>query len=363
MISKKYFDNVGLGSILEKVLDGERLSIEDGHTLYNCTDITALGALASIARRKLHGNKAFYVLNRHINYTNICINGCKFCAYARQRGEEGSFHLSKSEILEKLRNAPVSPREIHVVGGCHPDIPLSFFEETFAEVKKEFPKATLKCFTVVEIANFANIEKTTTLEILKRLQAVGVEMLTGGGAEIFAPETRNKICPKKIDAETWLKIHGEAHSLGFSTNCTMLYGHVESIADRLDHLDRLRKQQDISGGYNCFIPLPFLTENSKLKIENPLTGLDELKTIAISRLMLDNIPHIKAYWVMLTVKQAQAALHYGADDFDGTVVEEIIGHMAGASSDQAITRKDLEEMIIGCGFVPVERDAAFNKIS
>ncbi len=363
MITKEYFEKIGLGSILDKVLAGERLSIADGRTLYDCTDLTALGALASIVRRKLHGNKTFYVLNRHINYTNICINGCKFCAYARERGEDGSFQLSQNDILEKLRSAPVAPREIHVVGGCHPDIPLSFFEKSFIAVKKEYPQATLKCFTAVEIAHFAEIEGISSKEVLEKLRAVGVEMLPGGGAEIFAPETRNKICPKKLDGDNWLRIHEEAHSLGYTTNCTMLFGHVESVADRLDHLDQLRKQQDVSGGFNCFIPLPFLTENSALKIDNPLTGIDELKTIAISRLMLDNIPHIKAYWVMLTVKQAQAALHYGADDFDGTVVEEKIGHMAGASSEQALGRKELEEMILGCGFVPVERDAAFNEIS
>ncbi|WP_027721423.1 aminofutalosine synthase MqnE [Maridesulfovibrio zosterae] len=362
MISKNYFQNAGLGSILDKVLAGERISIEDGHALFECADLTALGALASIVRRKMHGDKTFYVLNRHINYTNICVNGCLFCAYARKRGEEGSFQLSKEDILEKLHNAPVSPREIHVVGGCHPDIPLSFFEDTFATIKKEFPLGVIKSFTAVEIVHFAKLEGIPTIKVLERLRKAGSEMLTGGGAEIFAPETRNKICPKKIDAETWLRVHGEAHSLGYTTNCTMLFGHYESIADRLDHLDRLRKQQDETGGFNCFISLPFQTENSKLKIENPLTGIDELKTIAISRLMLDNIPHIKAYWVMLGVKQAQAALHFGADDFDGTVVEEKIGHMAGASSDQSLARVELEEMIRGCGFTPVERDAAFNEI-
>ncbi|WP_027177210.1 aminofutalosine synthase MqnE [Maridesulfovibrio hydrothermalis] len=362
MISKNYFNNAGLGSILDKILAGDRLSIEDGHTLFECKDLTALGTLASIVRRKMHGSKTFYVLNRHINYTNICINGCLFCAYARERGEQGAFQLSKEDIMEKLRSAPVAPREIHVVGGCHPDIPLSFFEETFVSIKSEFPQAVIKSFTAVEIAHFAKIEGISTIETLERLRKAGAEMLPGGGAEIFAPETRRKICPKKLDADNWLRVHGEAHKLGYSTNCTMLFGHIESIADRLDHLDRLRKQQDETGGFNCFIPLPFLTENSRLEIEHPLTGIDELKTIAISRLMLDNIPHIKAYWVMLGVKQAQTALHFGADDFDGTVVEEKIGHMAGASSDQALTRSELEEMIRGCGFTPVERDAAFNEV-
>lgn len=363
MISKDYFKSLGLSEILDKVTAAERLSLEDGKKLYECPDITAVGALASMVRHRLHGNNTYYVLNRHINYTNICINGCKFCAYSRERGQEGSFLLTKEEMLEKLRNAPLPPHETHIVGGCHPDLPLSFFEETLNAISKEFPDAPIKAFTAVEIDHFAKIEGITTVEVLKRLKENGLVMMPGGGAEIFAEETRNKICPKKIKADEWLRIHNEAHELGILTNCTMLFGHIESVDDRIDHLDRLRKQQDKSGGFTCFIPLPFLTENSKLEIEDPLTGIDELRTIAISRLMLDNIPHIKAYWVMLTVKQAQVALHFGADDFDGTVVEEKIGHMAGVNSEQALTRNELEEMIKGCGFIPIERDARFNKIS
>lgn len=363
MISKEYFKSLGLAEVLNKVTAGERLSLEDGRKLFDCPDISAVGALASMVRHRLHGDRTFYVLNRHINYTNVCINGCKFCAYARERGEEGSFILDRGQMLEKLRNAPLTPREVHIVGGCHPDLPLSFFEDALGAIHNEFPDAVIKAFTAVEIAHFAKLEGISTLETLRRLKNSGLAMLPGGGAEIFAEETREKICPKKLDSKGWLRVHEEAHSLDLSTNCTMLFGHIESIADRLDHLDRLRKQQDASGGFNCFIPLPFLTENSKLAIDDPLTGIDELKAIAVSRLMLDNIPHIKAYWVMLSVKQAQTALHFGADDFDGTVVEEKIGHMAGAQSEQALTRDELEEMIKGCGFKPVERDARFNEIS
>ncbi|WP_319761334.1 aminofutalosine synthase MqnE [Maridesulfovibrio sp.] len=362
MISKNYFDKAGLGSILDKVLAGERISTEDGMTLFNCPDLNALGALASIRRRQLHGNKTYYVINRHINYTNICVNGCLFCAYARKPEEKGAFKLSREEILEKLEKAPIPPREVHVVGGCHHDIPLSFFEETFVEIKKLLPQASIKSFTAVEIAHFATSEGISTVEVLKRLKEAGAEMLTGGGAEIFNPDVRAKICPGKLPGKEWLRIHGEAHELGYSTNCTMLYGHVESFADRVDHLDQLRRQQDKTGGFSCLIPLPFLTENSRLKIDNPLTGVDELRNIAVCRLMLDNIPHIKSYWVMLGVKQAQTALHFGADDFDGTVVEEKIGHMAGAESEQGLSRTELKEMISGCGFTPVERDAAFNEI-
>ncbi|GKT29197.1 F420, menaquinone cofactor biosynthesis like protein, partial [Aduncisulcus paluster] len=229
-----------LGSILDKVLAGERISTEDGLTLFNCPDLNALGALASIRRRQLHGNKTFYVINRHINYTNICVNGCLFCAYARKPEEDGSFKLSREDILEKLEKAPIPPVK-------------------FTLSAKLLPQAAIKAFTAVEIDHLASAEGITTVEVLKRLKTAGSEMLTGGGAEIFNPEVRAKICPEKLPGKEWLRIHGEAHELGYTTNCTMLYGHVESYADRVDHLDQLRRQQDISGGFNCLIPLPFLT--------------------------------------------------------------------------------------------------------
>ncbi|MBU1612216.1 MAG: CofH family radical SAM protein, partial [Proteobacteria bacterium] len=292
-----------------------------------------------------------------------CVNGCLFCAYQREADEKpGAFRLSTEQVLEKLATSPLPPREVHIVGGCHPTLPLAYFEETLVAVKQAHPEAVLKCFTAVEIAHFATLESLTTREVLVRLKAAGLSMLPGGGAEIFAPAVREQICPRKSTAGEWLRIHGEAHELGMKTNCTMLFGHIESLDDRLDHLDRLRQQQDKSGGFTCFIPLPFLTENSNLTIERPLTGLDELRTIAVSRLMLDNIPHLKAYWVMLTAKQAQVALHWGADDFDGTVVEEKIGHDAGAESDQGMTRTELTAMITGAGFTPVERNAFFERV-
>jgi aminodeoxyfutalosine synthase len=264
--------------------------------------------------------------------------------------------------VEKVRQSPLPPSEVHVVGGCHPSLPLAHFERMLGLLRESFPQAALKCFTAVEIAHFAALEGISTVEVLRRLKNAGLHMLPGGGAEIFAPEVRERVCPRKSSAEEWLRIHGEAHDLGLSTNCTMLFGHVETIDQRLDHLDRLRRQQDASGGFTCFIPLPFLTENSALKVEQPLTGLDELKTIAVSRLMLDNIPHVKAYWVMLTPKQAQVALSWGADDFDGTVVEEKIGHEAGAGTEQGLARTELEAMIRGAGFEPQERNALFEPL-
>ncbi|MBI9079049.1 MAG: aminofutalosine synthase MqnE [Pseudodesulfovibrio sp.] len=361
LLKNDYYENIGIGDIHAKVLAGERLSREDGIRLFDCPEPLAIGSLAHQVRTRMHGDKAFYVINQHINYTNICVNGCVFCAYQREEGQAGGFVLSIDEALAKI-DSSLTPREIHIVGGCHPKLGLKYFEELLNAIKVRIPNVVLKCFTAVEIAHFAKIEETTTINVLLRLNKAGLDMLAGGGAEIFNPYIREQICPRKSTAKEWLAIHEEAHQLGMKTNCTMLFGHIESHEDRIDHLVRLRESQDRGGGYTCFIPLPFLTENSQLSIEKPLTGLEELRTIAISRLMLDNISHIKAYWVMLGVKQAQAALKFGADDFDGTVVEEKIGHEAGATSEQGLSRTELEEMITGCGCTPVERDGFFNEI-
>ncbi|WP_316901436.1 aminofutalosine synthase MqnE [Pseudodesulfovibrio indicus] len=362
LFKNDYYANMGLADIRAKVAAGERLSFEDGVRLFNCPEPLAVGALAHQVRTRLHGDKAYYVLNRHVNYTNVCINRCVFCAYQREEGQQGGFVLTVDDVLSKIDAAPVTPREVHIVGGCHPKLALAYFEDVLNAVKTRLPGVVLKCFTAVEIAHFARLENLSTREVLSRLQKAGLDMLPGGGAEIFAPKIREQLCPRKSTADEWLAIHEEAHELGIKTNCTMLFGHIEAIEDRVDHLVRLRESQDRGGGYTCFIPLPFLTENSKLKIDRPLTGLEELRTIAVSRLMLDNIPHIKAYWVMLGVKQAQAALKFGADDFDGTVIEEKIGHEAGATSDQGLTRKELTDMIRGCGCTPVERDGFFNEV-
>ncbi|WP_319472042.1 aminofutalosine synthase MqnE [uncultured Pseudodesulfovibrio sp.] len=362
LLRSDFYDNLDLKDIHAKVLNGERLSFEDGLRLYDCPEPLAVGALAHHVRTRMHGDTAYYVVNQHINYTNVCVNGCTFCAYQREEGQKGAFVLNVDDALAKIVTAALKPQEIHIVGGCHPRLELEYFSDLLRAIKAQLPGVVLKCFTAVEIAHFAAIEGISTKEVLIRLKEAGLDMLPGGGAEIFAPAVREQICPKKSTADEWLAIHEEAHSLGLKTNCTMLFGHIESKEDRIDHLIRLRESQDRGGGYTCFIPLPFLTENSQLDIKNPLTGLEELRTIAISRLMLDNIPHIKAYWVMLGVKQAQAALKFGADDFDGTVVEEKIGHEAGATSEQGMTRNELEEMIRGCGCTPVERDGFFNEV-
>lgn len=366
-LDAEYYAALGLSSIYEKVSSGQRLSFEDGLRLYLCPDPTAVGALAHHVRMRLHGDATFYVVNRQINYTNVCVNGCTFCAFRRDDASQpGAFHLSKADILERLAAAQEGSLrldEMHMVGGCHPSLPLAWFEDLLHSIKEAFPDLPLKAFTPVEIEHFSRMESISTLDVLKRLKAAGLVMMPGGGAEIFDEELRKQICPHKADASAWLRISGEAHSLGLKTNCTMLYGHLETIEHRLDHLCRLREQQDKSGGFTCFIPLPFLTENSRLKLPEerigPQRGLDQLRTVAVSRLMLDNIPHIKAYWIMMAPKLAQTALWYGADDLDGTIVEEHIGHMAGSSAAQSMTIAELEEMIRRSGFRPVRRNAVF----
>lgn len=362
MFELKYYEKLGLGEICRKIQEGERLSLDDGERLFSCPDINALGSLAHHVRSALHGNAAYYVVNRHINYSNICVNGCRFCAFSRKKGDPQSFELSGDEILEKVRAQGNGLTEIHIVGGCHPDLPFSFFEGLLKEIRAVQPDTYIKAFTAVEIAHFSKQEGITVAEVLTRLKAAGLQMLPGGGAEVFSPRIRKNLCPEKLDGQGWLDVVRQAHEMGIRTNATMLYGHIETMRERLEHMAALRDLQDKTRGFVCFIPLPFQPANNELSHLPPTTGIDDLKTIAVSRLMLDNIPHIKAYWVMLTVKLAQTALFYGADDFDGTVVEEKIGHMAGADSKQGLTRLEIERIIRDAGFEPVERDSLFRRV-
>jgi aminodeoxyfutalosine synthase len=363
MFDYRFYQDLDLGDIYRKVQAGRRLDLEDGLKLFSCQDIVAIGAMAHKVRTHLHGDVAYYVMNQHINYSNICVNGCRFCAFGKQQGDPLAFELSLQAILEKVRargNAPLT--EVHIVGGCHPELRLSFFEGLLRELKAQHPSIIIKAFTAVEIDHFARNEDISTRDVLVRLKAAGLDMLPGGGAEIFSPRVRALLCPEKTAGEDWLKIACEAHQLGIRTNATMLYGHIETIEERLEHLVALRELQDETGGFLCFIPLPFQTANSGLTGIEPTTGIEDLKTMAVSRLMLDNVPHVKAYWIMLTVKLAQLALLFGADDFDGTVIEEKIGRMAGAESGQALTRSDLERIIREGGFEPVERNSFFERV-
>ncbi len=379
MFDQPHYAALGLGEIYAKVMDGERLSPAEGETLFACPDIFAVGALAHHARVQRHGHNTFYVRNRHINYSNVCVNHCRFCAFRRDdETQPGAFTLDKEAVLARALDDDGHPfAEIHVVGGCHPTLRLAWFEDLFRSLKALRPKAVLKAFTVAEIHHFARQEGCTEKAVLERLKHAGLAMLTGGGAEIFAPAVRERICPEKISGADYLRIAGEAHRLGLASNCSMLFGHVESFRDRAEHLCALREQQDKSGGFVCFIPLAFQARHNQLAealslggedksapqmLSDAAAGLDRLRVIAVARLLLDNIPHIKAYWVMLGVKTAQAALSFGADDLDGTIMEEHIGHMAGADAAQAMSRAELEAMITGCGFTPVNRDALFNTL-
>lgn len=361
MFESEYYEKIGLGEICRKIHAGERLTIEDGDRLFACQDITALGSLANHVRRALHGDTAYYIVNRHINYSNICVNGCRFCAFSRKKDDPLSFELSQEEILDKVRAQGKTLTEVHIVGGCHPELPLSFFEELLRKIRTLQPKAFIKAFTAVEIAHFSKLEDISVGEVLSRLKDAGLQMLPGGGAEVFSPRIRERLCPEKLDGNGWLDVVRQAHEMGIRTNATMLYGHIETKRERLEHMSAIRDLQDETNGFVCFIPLPFQPANNELSHLPPTTGIDDLKTIAVSRLMLDNIRHIKAYWVMLSVKLAQTALFYGADDFDGTVVEEKIGHMAGADSKQGLTCAEIERIIRDGGFEPVERDSLFRR--
>lgn len=363
MLNRDRYEQLGLAEVYEKVRDGRRLTEADGRRLFACHDVTAVGALAHQVRMRLHGDITYYVMNQHINYSNICINGCRFCAFGREKGDPRAFQLSVAEVLDKVwqrRHDPLT--EIHIVGGCHPELPLSYYETILREIKQLRPDVFIKAFTVVEIADFAKHAGISPAEVLERLRAAGLDMLPGGGAEIFHPRVRKLLCPKKLSGEGWLDIARQAHQAGLRTNATMLYGHVETHQERLEHLLALRQLQDETQGFVCFIPLTFQTANNQLKGIHPSTGVEDLKTIAVSRLMLDNIAHIKAYWIMLSVKLAQVALCFGADDFDGTIIEEKIGHMAGADSEQALTRSQLQRLIRDAGFEPVERNCFFDRV-
>jgi len=364
MLNYSWYRKLELEDVCKKIEARERLTLEDGERLFACPDLLAVGALAHQVRARLHGNLAYYVMNQHINYSNICVNGCKFCAFGRERGDPLAFQLSLNEVARKIKDGlSTLITEVHMVGGCHPDLPLSYFEDVVKEIKAVRPDVLIKAFTVVEIAHFAELEGCSTREVLTRLRSAGVDMLPGGGAEIFSPRIRALLCPAKLSGEGWLNVAREAHQLGIKSNATMLYGHLETHRERLSHMLALRNLQDETNGFVCFIPLPFQPMNTKIEGAEPTTGVEDLKTMAVSRLMLDNIPHLKAYWVMLTVKLAQVALNFGADDFDGTIIEEKIGHMAGAESEQALTRSELERTIREAGFEPVERNCYFQRVS
>ncbi len=353
-----------LKDIAHKVRSGKRLNAEDALALFRSDDIFSVARLASRVAGKKNGGKAYFVINRHINPTNICINRCRFCAFSRSKGEPGSFELTIEEILSKLKaqkTKKTALREIHIVGGLHPEWPFEYYQEMLSAVKRSYPHAAIKAFTAVEIDHFSVISGLSVSEVLARLRRSGLDAMPGGGAEIFARGVRESLCPEKITGERWLEVHSRAHLLGIPTNATMLYGHIESLEERVDHLLGLRDLQDKTGGFQAFIPLAYHPRNTDIGGFYS-SGIDDLRTIAVSRLFLDNFDHIKAYWIMLGEKVAQMALLFGADDLDGTVVEEKITHSAGAMSGEALTRQEMENLIRKAGKTPVERDAFYNPV-
>ena len=349
--------------IYEKIVVGDRLSREDGIRLFQSQDLLTLGFLANLVRKRLHGRQSYWVYNQHINYSNICVNECRFCAFSRRQGEEGGFVMTVDQAADKVRERLHEPiTEIHVVGGCHPDLPFSYYLDLVREIKKLRPMAHVKAFTAVEIAHLAQMEHLTVQEVLQALQGAGVEALPGGGAEVFSTRVRELLCPEKLNSSGWLQVAKQAHQLGIRSNATLLYGHLESYAERVDHMLALRQAQDETGGFITFIPLAFQPSYTGLSEVKSRTGFTDLKTIAVARLLLDNFAHIKAYWIMLGVKMAQIALYFGADDLDGTVMEERIGHMAGASSSEALTPNELQKLIQAAGREPVQRDTFFRPV-
>ncbi len=358
-----YFSDPNLLPIYEKVMGQERLSREDGLTLYLSPDLLGVGHLANLVRRRLHGNKAYYIYNQHINYSNVCINGCRFCAFGKKAGEPGAYEMTLDDILAKVRERLAEPiSEIHIVGGLHPDLPFSYYLDMLAGIKSLRPAVHLQAFTAVEIAHLAGLAGMSIPDALLALKEAGLGSLPGGGAEVFSPRIRTDLCPTKLSPEGWLEVCQTAHRVGLNTNATMLYGHLETLEERVDHLVRLREAQDETGGFLTFIPLAFHPTNTRLADLTETTGFDDLKNLAVARLMLDNFPHIKAFWIMIGPKIAQLSLTFGADDIDGTVIEERITHMAGAQTPQGLTRSQLLHLIREAGCEPVERDTLYNVI-
>jgi aminodeoxyfutalosine synthase len=352
-----------LKPIAAKVLRGERLSQEDGVTLYRSPDLLAVGWLANHVREKRHGNVTYFNVNRHINPTNVCVAHCKLCAFGRDPNAPGAYTFALEEIYQRAeQGVREGATEFHMVGGLHPDLPFEYFLDMIRGLKQRCPTVHLKAFTMVEVGYFARIAKLSIKETLQKMKDAGVDSLPGGGAEIFHPRVRKLICDHKVSGQMWLSIARQAHELGLHSNATMLYGHVETAEERVDHLLKLRELQDQTHGFVTFIPLAFHPDNTALAHIPKPTGYDDLRNIAVSRLLLDNFAHIKAYWIMLSPVIAQIALRFGANDLDGTVVEEKIYHDAGAVTSEFTSRADLERLIRAAGRVPVERDTLYNPV-
>jgi aminodeoxyfutalosine synthase len=359
-----------LQPIAAKVAAGERLSAQDGLTLYTTSDLLGLGMLADYANQQRNGDRVFFSANQHINPTNVCIlrNTCTFCSFARMPKEDGAYTRSLEEVFQEASQALEMPtREFHIVGGLHPKLRLSYYTDMIRGLKERHPQVHVKALTAVEIAHLARIEKMSEREVLLAMKEAGLTSLPGGGAEVFSTAVRATIAERKLTGEEWLRVHRVAHQLGIPTNCTMLYGHVETAQDRIDHLTMLRNLQDETGGFLTYIPLAYHPDHNELgeeigRVGTATTGYEDLKNIAIGRLYLDNIPHVKTHWPMVTPFVSQIALSFGCDDVEGTVVYERIYHEAGAHTDMHLPYMDLVRLIRGAGKRPVERDSLYQPV-
>jgi aminodeoxyfutalosine synthase len=352
-----------LKPVADKVLAGERLSFDDGIALYRSPDLLAVGWLANYVREKRHGNITYYNVNRHINPTNVCVAHCKLCAFGRDPDAPGAYTYALEEIFQRAeQGVREGVTEFHIVGGLHPDLPFDYFLDLSRGLKQRCPGVHLKAFTMVEVHYFARIANLTIEETLRKMKEAGVDSCPGGGAEIFHPRVRRIICDHKVSGQMWLSIARKAHQIGLHSNATMLYGHVETEEERVDHLIKLRELQDETHGFMAFIPLAFHPDNTPLSHIPKPTGYDDLRNIAVSRLLLDNFEHVKAYWIMLEPSIAQIAQRFGANDLDGTVAEEKIYHDAGARTSQFTAHTELERLIRAAGRVPVERDTLYRRV-
>ncbi len=356
---------LGLDDVVAKLEAGERLTETDGVRLFECPDLHAVGWLANRERERRHGGRTYYNFNLRLEATNVCVASCLFCSFARLKpGDADAYTLSLEHVFDKLRARADQPlTEVHVVNGLHPDLPFSYYVDLLRGLKAIRPEIHLKCYTAVEIAFFADTYGMTDEQVLGAFMEAGLDSLPGGGAEVFAERVRRKICHDKADADRYLAIHRLAHGLGMKTNVTMLYGHIETMAERVDHMLRVRALQDETGGFQAFIPLAFHPDNNQMRKLPAPSASDTLRTHAVARLVLDNVPHIKAFWIATGIEVAQLALWYGADDLDGTVQEERIYHMAGSRTPEALSTDDIDRLIRAAGREPVERDTFYRPVS
>lgn len=363
----KFSHDERLNELASKVEAGERLSFEDGMTLFATGDLPALGRLADSVRRRMHGRTTYFNVNRHFNPTNVCYADCKFCGFFRTPRQPDAYTHNIEDSLRIAGEAVgEGATELHIVGGLNTKLPFSYFTDLLSSLKREYPQLHLKAWTMVELDHFARFYKMTDEEVISRLKEAGMDSCPGGGAEIFREPTRSRICAHKTNAERWLELSGKVHSAGIKTNATMLYGHIETVEDRVDHLVRLREQQDATGGFQCFIPLAFYPPGTQLSHLPGPTGVDSLKTMAVSRLMLDNFPHVKAYWVMLGKRLAQVALHYGANDIDGTITEggELSeSYSVESNGEVRMSKAEIIGLIEEAGLEAVERDTLYRRLA